>query len=83
MAGLITALILQAKLDRAHQENQRMLEIYGESATRLRLEGDAAFFENRPDDALSAYRKSLAMYSQQPKIEQRVTDLQEFLTSAP
>ena len=82
-SALTTALLLQGKSILARQENQAMLKRYGDSAARLRLDGDIEFYENHPKKSLDAYTKSLAIYPQQPKIEQRVRELEDYLTSTP
>lgn len=81
--GLTSAYLLQGKIEQARLENRQTAVQFGESPVRLRLEGDIAFIDQNPAEALEAYRKSLELHPRQPKIQQRVRDLEDFLTATP
>jgi Flp pilus assembly protein TadD len=76
------ATLMDGKLDQARALARQSETQYGSSAALDQIRGDIAFFEEQPDQALQFYRKSLEKNPKQAEIQNRVKDLEEFLSTA-
>lgn len=81
--GTGSALVFEGRLTEAQSVVERIRNEYGESAALYRLQGDLAYARREYDRSLELYRKSLSENHSQKDLRQRITDLEEFLTSRP
>ena len=79
--GLAAASLMDGKVDDAQRLIRECEQKYGVSAASLQVRGDIAYFSGDPSGALALYRQSLAKNPAQSEIQQRVKDLEYFLTS--
>jgi Flp pilus assembly protein TadD len=81
--GLITALMLSGNVNEAKKQAHEAETTYGVSAALLRVQGDLAFFEGDPERARQLYSQSLELNRSQPDLQDRVRDIEDYLTSRP
>lgn len=80
--GLAAATLMNGDAARARELANESEQKYGASAPLLQVRGDIAYFSGEWSRALQLYRQSLEKNPNQPEIQGRVKDLEEYLTTA-
>lgn len=79
--GLASSMLLGGQIDAARTEADLIEKQYGMSAQLLRLRGDIALVAKMPQESRDYYRRSLSGNPNQPDLQDRLSDLEEYLTS--
>ena len=80
--GLAAAVLMKGNASEAIELTNESERKYGISAALLQVRGDIAYFSGDWTNAMQLYRQSLEKAPNQPEIQGRIKDLEEYLTSA-
>jgi tetratricopeptide (TPR) repeat protein len=80
LLGLAAATLMAGDAEEAGRFAARSEKQYGSSAALWQIKGDIAYFSVDPAAALKFYRQSLEKNPNQKELQERVKDLEEYLT---